>query len=100
VENCPNCHSALRHDGLCGCEWRADPPAPVRASTMTLSTPWGLRRRRRSIARAAVAEARGSSSGAGGDSGLVPQRTSGDLDGVEGMHRCSACRNAMSILWP
>jgi hypothetical protein len=97
--NCPKCRSALPDGGLCGCGWRADPAVPVRASTMTLSTPWGLRRRRRSLARAAVAAAIVSSSGAGGDSGPVPQRTSGDLE-AEGMHQCSACRSAMSILGP
>jgi hypothetical protein len=67
---------------------------------MTLSTPWGLRRRRRSVARAAGAAAVVTSSGAGGDIGLVSQRTSADLDAAEGMHHCSACRSAMSILGP
>jgi hypothetical protein len=64
---------------------------------MTLSTPWGLRRRRRSVARAATVV---TSSGAADDSGLVRQRTAEGHAGELGMHHCSACRSAASILGP
>jgi hypothetical protein len=64
---------------------------------MRLSTPWGLRRRRRSVAReAAIVGA----SSARNDGGLLRQRTPAEPSGANGVHQCIACRGTMSILGP
>jgi hypothetical protein len=64
---------------------------------MTLSTPWGLRRRRRSIAVEAAIVA---SSSAHKDGGLPRQRVASEPARAGDVHQCSACRGAMSILGP